>query len=646
MSLPSAVPESAREIPGISDWFRDKQRHFDQVVAAVEDYAIFMMDRSGTILDWNKGAERIKGYTASEIVGSHFSRFYPEDALAAEIPRMELEVASREGQFTDEGWRQRKDGTSFWAGVTITAIHSEGGQIEGFLKITRDLTEQMMALQTLRESEERFRLLVESVRDYAIFMLDPEGHVMSWNTGAHRLKGYLPNEIIGRHFSIFYPPDALALHVPDALIREALAEGRAEAEGWRVRKDGTRFWGNVVLTALRGKGGELRGFAKITRDLTARREVEALQETDRRKNSFLATLSHELRNPLAPMLAGTEILLASPGNAAITTEVGAMLRRQVDQMTHLIDDLLDMSRITTGKIVLKKTRRPFAAILESALETVMPAIKRLRHELIVRSPADDLQVEADPHRISQVISNLLGNAAKYTPSGGVIVVETGIDTDSNLRVTITDNGKGIPKPLQGSIFGLFEQGNEAPGEGLGIGLTLAKTLVEMHGGTIRVFSEGEGRGSEFTLILPILSGGTAEPEAPVGKTERPPGKGRVLVADDGKNAADILCMFFQMEGLDTQVAYDGASAVKAAESFAPDLICMDIGMPKLDGLEAARLIRKKDSDVILVAISGWGTDDDRRRSMDAGFDHHLVKPVKPDELRTLLNQYSGKLGRP
>lgn len=630
----AALPSSLD--PTISGWLRDRRAHFEQLVSAVEDYAVFLMNKDGFILDWNRGAEKLKGYTAAEIAGRHLSVFYAEEDRAANLPGEELAAAAT-GRFAAEGWRYRKDGSRFWASVSITPIRSGPSSVEGFLQITRDLTASRQAEEKLRESEERFRLLLESVQDYAIFTLDPEGHVTSWNNGARRIKQYEVGEILGKHFSIFYPPESLAIDLPSSLLAKALKDGRVEDEGWRVRKDGERFWGNVVITALYDPSGELRGFAKITRDLTDRRQVEQLRESGRRKDAFLATLAHELRNPLSPILPGVDMLLRNPADTAAVTAVGQMLKRQVGQMARLIDDLLDMSRITAGKIELRKSAVPVEDLAEMAIETAGPLMRERGHTLEVDLPRPGLLVEVDPYRLSQVISNLLTNAAKYTPPGGKILLRLREEPPGTLEILVKDNGIGIPKALQRSIFELFDQGISGSAEGLGIGLTLVRTLAGMHGGSVEVTSEGEGRGSEFHVRIPAVAGDLAGSgaEAPAAAASRSD-QVRVLVADDGKNAADILGMFFRSEGMEALVAYDGEEAVRAAADFAPDFAFLDLGMPKLDGYETARRIRKLHPKVFLVALSGWGGAEDRKRSAEAGFDAHLLKPAKPDDLREIL----------
>lgn len=470
---------------------------------------------------------------------------------------------------------------------------------------------------------------------------------MSWNIGARRIKGYEQDEIIGRHFSIFYPKQALDNGVPFKLLAQALKEGRAEAEGWRMRKDGTRFWGHVLITPLFDHRGELRGYAKITRDLTDRRQAESLREAGRRKDAFLATLAHELRNPLAPILPGVDIILRSPGEPEKIAGVASMLKRQVNQMAHLIDDLVDISRITTGKIELRKAQVPFSEVMERALEAIKPTIERQEQELVVDVASEDLMVEADPHRLAQMLSNLLSNAAKYTPPRGHIRLSVMPDGDDMLKISVKDDGRGVAAEFQQSIFELFDQGGGGPAEGLGIGLTLVRSLAEMHGGAVSVTSGGEGHGSEFTLLMPILVPGEGLAGSAQGAATQPNVAGalRVVVADDSRSAADIMGMFFRMEGFEAVVAYDGEEAVAQARALCPDLVVLDLGMPKIDGFEACKRIRKLFPQAVMVALSGWGSREDRRRSSDAGFDEHLVKPVSPDDLRTFLAGYFKKSRR-
>ena len=622
---------------------RSDSHPFEHFVAAVEDYAIFTLDPSGIIQSWNRGAERIKQYAAGEIVGRHFSEFYTEMDRAKRLPEEELEIATREGRFEDEGWRLRKDGSQFWAGVTITAVRSATGELEAFLKITRDLTERRVAAENLRQSEERFRLLLENVQDYAIFMLDPEGHVMSWNLGAQRAKGYAQHEIVGQHFSVFYPPEALTANLPAMLMAKALREGRVEDEGWRVRKDGSRFFASVLITALHDQRGELRGFAKITRDLSGKRAMDDLKELDRKKDVFLATLAHELRNPLAPLLTGLDVIRRGAADTEMVERLTQTLESQVKQMSRLVDELLDMSRVRLGKITLQEKVVPVGKLLDDISAAIEPKAAEYGHQFIVTRPEKDLQVRVDPMRIVQVVSNLLVNACKFTPEGGIIRLDASFQNEADLTLVVSDNGKGIPPEWQSRIFNLFDQVPGGREGGLGIGLTLVKDLVELHGGAISVTSAGPGQGAAFTVRLPEVVEDIFENEPDAQDAGQATGKRRVLIADDGKNAADVLGMFFEMEGMEAMVVYDGEQAVAAARQFRPHLVLMDLGMPKLSGFEAARILRARLPDVPLVALSGWGTDDDRARTAAAGFTEHLLKPASPAELRAMTARLLGTI---
>ena len=617
---------------------QSRRGNFDELVEFVEDYAIFTLSPAGIILDWNRGAERLTGYRPAEIVGRHFSEFHGAKDIADGLPARELEIAAGEGRFSDEGWRFRKDGRRIWASVTLTALRSHDGEIAGFLMITRDLTERHERIEELRQSEERFRLMIENVSDYAIFMLNPEGRVASWNNGARRIKGYTAEEIIGRHFSVFYPADANAAGLPAKLLAMALKDGRVEDLGWCIRKDGTRFWGQVTITALYDERRILRGFAKITRDLTMNRHVDQLRKAGRKKDTFLATLAHELRNPLAPILTGLEVILKSPEDSHRITKVAGMLRRQVDQMSRLIEDLVDISRITSGKVALRKGIVSVADIVSRSLEDAKPGIEKKRQRLTQHLPTSEVLVHADLHRLSQALTNLLSNAVRYTPPGGNIALSCRVDGQM-LLIAVEDDGIGIAPENQEEIFDLFEQGENGVTEGLGIGLTLVRTIARLHGGTVTVESAGEGRGSTFTLRLPVVTSMVRDqPTAGAGTEERDQRKGRVLIADDNLDSAEMLSMFFNGEGMDTAIAHDGVEAVELAASFRPHLACLDLGMPGMDGLESARRIRKNNPEVVLVAISGWAGEEDRNRSKAAGFDSHLAKPAAPSDLREILRR--------
>src|ERR1700722_16520036 len=365
------------------------EERFRLLVESVRDYAVFMLDPGGPVLTWNAGAERFKGYKADEIIGQHFSRFYPPEALARALPAHELEVASKTGVFEDEGWRVRKDGSLFWANVVITAMRSVDGVLLGFAKVTRDLTQRRAHEEELRRSEERFRLLIEGVSEYAIFMLDANGRVATWNSGAGRIKGYTAGEIIGQHFSVFYPDEARESRWPEHELQVAAEKGSFIDIGWRVRKDGTSFWANVTITALRDDTGKLLGYAKLTRDLPDAKRIEAIesvnqqrdemldaernarmtaQRATRLKDEFLATLSHELRTPLSAILGWTQVLLrgATPKGPDEQKRAIEVIDRNARAQVQLIDDLLDLSRIMTGKLRLDLHQVSFSSVVEAA----------------------------------------------------------------------------------------------------------------------------------------------------------------------------------------------------------------------------------------------------------------------------------------
>ncbi len=505
-----------------SEPLRQSEERFRLLVESVRDYAIFMLDPKGFVLTWNAGAERFKGYRAHEIIGQHFSRFYPSEALARGLPEHELEVAAKVGSFEDEGWRVRKDGSLFWANVVITAVRNPGGDLIGFAKVTRDLTQRKNHEEDLRRSEERFRLLVEGVADYAIFMLDANGNVATWNVGAERIKGYSAEEIIGRHFSIFYPAEAKESAWPEYELKMAAAKGSFVDTGWRVRKDGTTFWANVTITALRDEAGHLVGYAKLTRDLTQSKQTEAAEAASRErdemleaersarmaaqratriKDEFLATLSHELRTPLSAILGWTQVLLREGHDTEPLRQRRALevIDRNARAQVQLIDDLLDLSRITTGKMRLELQQVSVVPIVEAAVETARPAAdaKGIRLKAILEHV--QAAVNADPARLQQVIWNLLANAVKFTPKGGQVQVLLR-RVNSHIEVSVSDTGIGIPASFLPHVFERFSQRDGSTTRaygGLGLGLAISKQLVELHGGTLRVTSQGEGLGATF-----------------------------------------------------------------------------------------------------------------------------------------------------
>ncbi|HJV11916.1 MAG TPA: PAS domain S-box protein [Burkholderiales bacterium] len=615
---------------------------YQLLVQQARDYALFLLDRDGRIVSWNLGAQRLKGYAEEEIVGRHFSIFYSREAIESGWPEHELKVALAEGRFEDEGWRVRKDGSRFWANVVITALRDANGRHLGFSKITRDLTDRKLHEEALRQSEERFRLLIEGVVDYAIFMIDPEGMVVSWNAGAQRINGYAREEILGKHLSRFFTPEDIDQGKPWEEIAQARREGRAEAEGWRVRKDGTRFWARAVLSALHDQNGRLRGFAKVTQDLSERRHLQDLEKATKQVNEFIATLAHELRNPLAPIRAAVHVMAKAPAGDPAHETMRQTIERQSAQLARIVNDMIDISRITRGVIAIERELVDLAEVARRAVEAGAPAIEAGRHRLEVELPAAPALVEGDLYRLTQLATNLLNNAAKFTPEGGTIWLSVATE-DRTAVLRLRDTGRGIEPELLKRIFDMFVQGRTPSrmGGGLGIGLAISRKIAQLHGGSLEAHSAGAGKGAEFTLRLPV-----AEQRA-LGEADEKPiassGVQRVLIVDDNRDAARTLELLLRSLGHDTRVVYDGTEALAAAPSYQPHVVLLDIGMPDMDGYEVARRLRamRELDGVRIVAITGWGQEADRQRSREAGFDLHLVKPVDPNELVRVLDEQGG-----
>ena len=529
---------------------RQSEERFRLLVEGVKDYAIFMLDPQGHVLTWNAGAERLKGYSAAEIIGQHFSRFYPPETLKAGLPARELEVAQATGTFEDEGWRVRKDGTLFWANVVVTALRDRSGTLLGFAKVTRDLTQRRDHEESLRQSEERFRLLVEGVSDYAIFMLDVNGVVASWNAGAQRIKGYAANEIIGRHFSTFYPADARQSGWPEHELQVAAETGRFFDEGWRIRQDGTSFWAAVTITALRDSQARLIGFAKLTRDLTGQKRAEALeiagqqreeileaersarmeaQRATRIKDEFLATLSHELRTPLSSILGWTQVLKlkADALKPADLKRAVDVIDRNARAQVRLIEDLLDLNRIMAGKVRLDVKQVSLPEIVQSVIESAEPGAKAKDIRLEARLDPDTPLVPGDSDRLQQVVWNLLSNAIKFTARGGrieVVLQRAGAST----VLSVSDTGIGIPGSLSSPRLrpllaerrldvAQLRRPRPRPGD-LETAGRAARRNDPRH-------SPGEGRGATFFVELPLAAvparGDAAPAEPPTADASRP-----------------------------------------------------------------------------------------------------------------------------
>jgi PAS domain S-box-containing protein len=505
---------SRRREPG---WTAEDR--FRLLVESVTDYAIVMLDPRGRVDSWNRGAERLEGYRAEEILGRHFRVFYPPEVVASGHCERELETAAREGRVLDEGWRVRKDGSRFWALVALTAMRDGAGRLRGFAKVTRDLSERRSDQLRIAYGEQRFRALVEGVRDYAIFLLDPSGRVETWNAGAERIKGYRAAEIIGRHFSVFYPPEDVAAGKCDRELDAAVRDGRVEDEGWRVRKDGSRFWADVVITALRDLDGTLSGYAKVTRDLTERRraEEERLRLAEAQaavglRDEFLAVASHELRTPVAALRMQVQGLLRRRDTLdGAVARLVARAGEATDRLASLVDVLLDVSRLTTGQLELRRSRVDLAAAVTAVAERLRPGAAHVgaRLELQVRPRLVGVW---DLVRVEQIVTNVLGNAVKFG-AGGPVVVRV-FARGGMAVLEVADEGPGIPSEVLSSVFERFVRAAPvARYGGLGLGLFITRELVEAHGGTIRAENRTP-RGALLTVALPLAPGATPEAHAP------------------------------------------------------------------------------------------------------------------------------------
>ncbi len=619
-----------------------------RLVESVRDYAIFLLDTEGRVASWNTGAKRLKQYAAEEIIGQHFSKFYPAEDIAAGKPKRELEIAAAEGRVEDEGWRLRKDGTRFWANVVITAIYDPDGTLIGFGKVTRDLTERRQAEERLRANEEQFRLLVERVEEYAIYLLDPTGRVMSWNSGAEKIKQFSAEEIIGKHFACFYTAEDVAAGRPQHNLEMAARLGHIRDHGLRVRRDGSTFYADVVITALRGKTGTLRGFSKVTRDLSDQvrtREIEsekmAAVKANAAKDEFLAKLSHELRTPLTPALAAASFMAENLSELPekFTSDV-QLIRRNVQLEARLIDDLLDLTRISTGKIELHQQRVDAHAIVRDALIMARSDIHRKGISVTTNWDAEDHYIWADPVRIEQVFWNLISNAVKFTAPSGEVTIQTWND-DDNFQFAITDTGIGIEPGKQESLFNAFEQGERGTARqfgGLGLGLAICKNLVELHDGSISISSRGRGFGTTATVSFKVNRDASVTPRTNDHGGETRARRLRILLVEDHDDTRRVLARLLTHFGYEVSLASTVEEALGTVHSQPVDAILSDIGLPDGTGYEVMSKAKSARDTLKGVALTGYGMSEDVRRSKEAGFDFHLTKPVDVAELRTVLRK--------
>jgi len=508
------------------------ERRFRILVDGVTDYAIYMLDPSGVITNWNAGAERLKGYTADEIVGQHFSKFYTPEERAKGAPVRVLETAAQEGRYEGEGWRMRKDGSRFWASVAVHAIRNEAGELEGFAKVTRDITERRAAHQAMRESERQFRLLVSGVTDCALYMLDPNGVVTSWNAGAQRIKGYAANEIIGQHFSRFYTERDRAAGVPARVLYTAAREGHFEADGWRVRKDGTLFWANVVVDPIHDEHGELVGFAKITRDITERRDAEIalqqaqMQQAHTQKMDALGQLTggivHDFNNLLAVVEGYVRLMKKKAGDDPEVVRATESVEHALRHGSVLTRQLLSFSRKQSDRSELVFLPDRVAAVCGMIASSIGPSL-----HLAADIGPETWPARVDPGELELALMNMVFNARDAMPGSGVITITaenlvlSRSDTNANLEgefvaLRVTDTGTGMSPDVLAKVFEPFFT-TKGPEKGTGLGLAQVYGFAKQSAGAVEIESE-PGKGTTVTVYLPRADT-TASADEPQADTE-------------------------------------------------------------------------------------------------------------------------------
>ncbi|HUO83887.1 MAG TPA: PAS domain S-box protein, partial [Thermoanaerobaculia bacterium] len=618
----------------------------------------------------NVGAERMLGYSAAEVV----NQITPADisdvreviaraaALSVELgtpitPGFEALAfkASRGIEDIYELTYIRKDGTRFPAIVSVTALRDDQADIIGYLLIGTDNSARKQVEEKLRWTEESFRLMVESVSDYAIVMLDPDGCIVSWNTGAERIKGFQADEILGHHFSTFYSAEDVAKQKPGRDLARAAASGRYEDEGWRIRKDGSTFWANVVFTAIRDHSGNLRGFAKLTRDLTERNKFEATltnatsvaEKANLAKSEFLSSMSHELRSPLNAILGFAQLMESdSPPPTPIQSESITQILNAGWYLLELINEILDLATIESGKLSISLEPVSLNELLNECHLMIEPMAQQWGVRMSF--PRADAQycVNADRTRIKQVLINLLSNAIKYNTDGGSVVVDCSENVSGRVRITVTDTGAGLPPEKVAQLFQPFNRlGQEVNGEeGTGIGLVVSKRLVELMEGVIGVESS-IGVGSAFWLELPSAAPSTVTASSGAivpaeSAAVSPEGLSTLLyVEDNPANLKLVERLVGRRNDLRLLSAIDGNRGVEMARTCLPDVILMDINLPGISGIEALKILKEDNATahIPLVALSANAMPRDIKKGLEAGFFRYLTKPIKVNEFMDTLN---------
>jgi PAS domain S-box-containing protein len=588
------------------------------------------------VLRVNQKLCEIVGYSKEELLSIPSQMLtHPEDQ-GVETPHLEDLLAGRATSSTYEKRFKRKDGKVIWVQITLSLLRSASREPKYFIGVLEDITER----KRIQEEATRLAAVIEATPDFVGFATT-EGDALYANPAGRQMVGLSPEQRLqGASILNKYPP-SMRQRVQEG-IQTAIKQGTWRGEAAILAADGTEIPVSQVIIAHRSQNGKVEYVSTILRDISHRKQQEdALRAADQRKDEFLAMLAHELRNPLAPIVTAATVLKLSKFDEDRVQHTSEIIARQTKHMSELLDDLLDVSRVTRGLITLSNETLELNGIVADAIEQARPGIEEKRHELFIRPADRKIWIEGDRTRLVQVIANLLTNASRYTPEGGKITV----NIESHKRtasVIIQDNGIGIEPELLPQVFELFVQGKQSSDRaegGLGVGLALVKNLVEMHGGKVSAKSEGHGKGSEFIVSFPVTAnaGNIPQIENRVRATEKK--TGRIMIVDDNKDAASTLAMLLEYEGYQVRVAHDGNEAIEQAKMEQPDVLLVDIGLPGMDGYEFARRLRKMPQTArsVFIAVTGYGTPGDMENSKRAGFDHHLLKPVNADRLIALLN---------
>ena len=628
------------------------------LVEGIVDYAIYLLDPAGHVASWNKGAQRFKGYTAHEIIGEHFSRFYTDADRATDLPLRALRIAETEGRFEQEGWRVRKDGSLMWAHVLIDPIRNDDGTLLGFAKITRDLSEQQATKTALRQSEQRFRLLVQGVQDYAIYMLDPNGRITSWNKGAQRFKGYSDAEIIGEHFSRFYTEEDRAADIPVVALRTAADEGRFEAEGWRVRKDGTRFWANVVIDPIRGDHGELVGFAKITRDITERRDAQqALEETRARSiqsqkmeaiGQLTGGVAHDFNNLLAVVLGNLNLarkrlpadtkLRQLIDNSIQAAERGAILTKRMLAFAR-------KQELSTKPVDVPDLIRGMADLLQRSIGSNIPVVTQFPLKLPL--------VLADANQLELVVLNLCVNARDATPADGSITLAAreawleaddahGLQGGNYVCLSVIDTGEGMDADTLAKAAEPFFT-TKGVGKGTGLGLSMAQGFAQQSGGRL-ILKSAKGEGTKVELWLPEADMGVPARTEQSVATDLPRIEPvTVLVVDDDPLVLMNTAAMLEDLGHIVIEASSGEQALGILHRSKQlvDLIITDQMMPGMTGTQLIKTVQAENPGILIILASGYA---ERAEGISADV-LRLSKPFGQDELAHTLATSLVRKGR-